>query len=389
MSVAVIRSLGRAGYPVHACSSLIDALGAHSQFVHRAETCPSYQSEEFTPWLRGYCQDHEIGCIVPTEDLLLALRPVYAEFSRLFPLSEDAVTVYKGISKFDLFQALLARQGNHEKGSGQLSQVLLVENIEDIDNEETLGKLDTPLFIKLDGGYSVTGQPSKVVKVATASEARPLVAELLTQYTKLLIQGYSPGVGVGAFLLRWNGHHLAEFMHMRLHEIPLEGWSSYRKSWWHEAIMEDAKAKLSDMDWQGVVMMEYRWNPDTDEFTLIEMNGRFWGSLHLALYCGADFPVLLLDAFNGVISKPVSIVNSKLRSRHIVLEMRYVWSQFKDPQVSITRKLWALIEFVYLTLDPGVKSDILFPGDRRLFLYQVRQNFSRLFHKLIGKTAGV
>jgi len=62
---------------------------------------------------------------------------------------------------------------------------------------------------------------------------------------------------------------------------------------------DDALAKIKAMKWQGVGMMEYRWDPTTDQFYFLEMNGRFWGSLHLALFAGVDFPALLLDAFHA------------------------------------------------------------------------------------------
>jgi hypothetical protein len=40
-------------------------------------------------------------------------------------------------------------------------------------------------------------------------------------------------------------------------------------------------------------MVEYRVDPQTGSALLMEVNGRFWGSLPLAYYAGADFPYLL------------------------------------------------------------------------------------------------
>ncbi len=62
-------------------------------------------------------------------------------------------------------------------------------------------------------------------------------------------------------------------------------------------MLEDARLKLEAMDWHGVAMMEYRWDPETDRFYLMEMNARFWAALHLALFSGVNFPLLLADAF--------------------------------------------------------------------------------------------
>src|SRR5690606_34120351 len=44
---------------------------------------------------------------------------------------------------------------------------------------------------------------------------------------------------------------------------------------------------------EGVAMVEFRWNRKTDEWIFVEINGRFWGSLPLAIASGADFPKFL------------------------------------------------------------------------------------------------
>ena len=40
-------------------------------------------------------------------------------------------------------------------------------------------------------------------------------------------------------------------------------------------------------------MVEYRYDPSTGEAALMEINGRFWGSLPLAYHAGARFPLWL------------------------------------------------------------------------------------------------
>src|SRR5579884_1769283 len=74
-SIAVIRSLGRAGYPVHACATRTDALGLQSRFAARAEACPDVPGA-FIGWLREYISKHNICTIIPSEKVLIYLRPV-------------------------------------------------------------------------------------------------------------------------------------------------------------------------------------------------------------------------------------------------------------------------------------------------------------------------
>jgi hypothetical protein len=232
-----------------------------------------------------------------------------------------------------------------------------------------LESLGQPLFLKLDGSEARAAGQDAVEKFGDAGSALTRLASAARDYRRALVQGFVPGRGVGAFLLRWNGRIIARMMHMRLHEMPHTGGaSSFRKSWWHDAIMADAEEKLAAMNWQGAAMVEYRWDPATDRFALMEMNLRFWGSLHLALYAGVDFPRLLADAFFGVVPSECVEARIGVRARNTIpFEIGYLVSLFRDRGVSVGRKIGAAVEAVALSVDPRVKNDLLFPGDRQLF----------------------
>jgi len=375
-SIATIRSLGRGGYPVHACATRMDALGLLSNYAHTKIICPDYDQDNFLPWLRQYIQQNNIRAIIPSEGLLLTLRPVFAEFVHLLPFSNQANILYGGMSKFDLFKSLLENDG-HPEVSEHLPPSLLVPNLTNISTIAELETFGTPLYIKADGCYSSNGATSAVYKSYSAVEAHDRLQHLASRFRKVLIQGHVSGQGVGAFFLLWNGQLLAEFMHRRLHEVPHTGGvSSFRESWWHPGIRNDALAKLKHLGWQGVAMMEYRWDKATDQFYLIEMNGRFWGSLHLALYSGVDFPILLLDAFHGHLPNPVENFLRGVRCRNTFpKEVEYVWSRLKDPQLSLLSRLWSMIEFFQLSMDPNVRVDLLFPRDKRLYWESLKRFF--------------
>jgi hypothetical protein len=51
------------------------------------------------------------------------------------------------------------------------------------------------------------------------------------------------------------------------------------------------------MAWDGPAMIELR--DDGGEPCLMEVNGRFWGSLQLAISAGVDFPRLWVEALRG------------------------------------------------------------------------------------------
>lgn len=366
IALAVIRSLGRAGYVVHTCSAKPRAVGFHSRFLSRAAVCPPYESDGFIPWLRRYCATHGIRCLIPIEQLMQAIRAAYAEFAPLLPLRGTAETVYRGLSKFGLFERL-------GYGTDNLPPFLLLRREDGVPAVRDIEALGAPFFVKADGCHARTVARHATFRVLDAKGAVRKVDELFGQYDRLVVQGYVRGTGVGAFLLRWDGRIIARLMHHRLHEIPGAGPSSYRATIWHPAVMADAEAKLAKMDWQGVAMMEYRRDAESGRFALIEMNGRFWGSLHLAIYAGVDFPRMLCDAFFGHLPEPVSGADARIRCRHPLLEAHYVLWRIQDPAIGWKDAISSVLEYIRLGLDPRVKSDLWFPGDRQMILWQIWQ----------------
>jgi hypothetical protein len=372
-SVAVIRSLGQAGYPVHAASADPSAIGLRSRYLHRALIPPPYSDRGFVPWLREAVRAAGLRAIVPSEGFLHAIRDVFQEFSHLLPLPRGKEAVFSAMSKCDVYDALHGSDAlEHLPPSRLLSRGDRIPTPEECDG------LGYPLFAKVDALHADAGGDNAVRPFETYEAMSHGVRDLLSKYRRVLLQGYVPGVGGGAFLLRWNGEELAHFMHRRIHEVPHTGGaSSYRAAWFHQAVLDDARRRLTQLDWQGVAMLEYRWDPATDRFWLIELNARFWGSLHLALFAGVDFPRLLLDAFFGRAEK-VARYDRAIASRlTFPREMEYVLSCLKDARLPTRKRLWPVVEFFLLGMQPGVRSDLWYPGDRRLYLASIWAAFRK------------
>jgi hypothetical protein len=378
-SLACIHSLGRAGYPVHACAQQPNALGFFSAFSKARATCPSYSDPLFLEWLPEYVKKHRIHAIVPSEGFLLAIRSFFHEFSSLLPFSSSESVIYPAMSKFDQF-AIMSQGSVPATAGDHLPPFLLLQKERELPGAEAFESLGQPLFVKTDSCHSRSCEGGAVHRVSTGVEARQLSQQLLQEFAKVLVQGHVPGRGAGVFFLAWDGQPLAEFMHLRVHEVPHTGGvSSYRRSWWHQGIRDDALAKTKAMSWQGVCMLEYRWDPATDQFHFLEMNARFWGSLHLALFAGVDFPALLLDAFFGHTPGRILGPSKETTCRYTFpRELMYVWSRWKDKHISWPSKLDDALEFFLLGLNPKVHSDLWFPGDRMLYWRQLFRSFREL-----------
>ncbi|RLF09286.1 MAG: hypothetical protein DRJ69_04945 [Thermoprotei archaeon] len=146
--------------------------------------------------------------------------------------------------------------------------------------------------------------PSELVRKYRALVARyPFLSPDLLP----LVQEFVPGQGYGAeFLLSYrDGTLKAVFAHKRLREYPITGGvSTLRIGIKAPSLLELGLKLLRAMNWRGVAMVEFKVGPDGVP-RLMEVNGRFWGSLPLAIASGVDFPFLLYLDIMGHDFKPV------------------------------------------------------------------------------------
>jgi len=140
-----------------------------------------------------------------------------------------------------------------------------------------------------------------VTPVADAVDCRRALTALPAAAFPVLVQQRVEGVGEGFFALRWGGRTVAMFAHRRLREKPPAGGVSvYRESIpLDPALVGPGLRLLEALDWQGVAMIECKREQATGRQVVMEVNGRFWGSLQLAIDAGVDFPALLARCAAG------------------------------------------------------------------------------------------
>jgi hypothetical protein len=111
-------------------------------------------------------------------------------------------------------------------------------------------------------------------------------------------------------------------------------------------------------------MIEYKLDAATGTPHLMEINGRFWGSLQLALDAGVDFPRLLVARALGEQPEPVPGYRVGVRSRwwlgdmdHLLSRMRRSPELLALPPGSPGR--WAALRDFLVLWRPGDRSEIL------------------------------
>ena len=107
-----------------------------------------------------------------------------------------------------------------------------------------------------------------------------------------LLQEFCPGDGVGIEILFHQNQPLTMFQHRRLKEFPVSGGGSVTSvsEPLDSLLAEQAVALLRELKWEGVAMVEFKCDRAKGKSVLMEVNGRYWGSLPLAIGAGIDFP---------------------------------------------------------------------------------------------------
>jgi predicted ATP-grasp superfamily ATP-dependent carboligase len=138
-----------------------------------------------------------------------------------------------------------------------------------------------------------------------------------------LLQRYVPGAGRGVFALCNRGEPVGWFAHQRLRDVrPTGSGSSLRRSAPLDPRLQAASERLlRAMQWHGPAMVEFR---DDGVHTpwLMEVNGRFWGSLQLAIAAGVDFPLLWARLLRGDAIAPQD-------GYQIGVTLRWLWGDLK------------------------------------------------------------
>ncbi len=292
-ALTVVRSLGRKGLEVHVGVDTPNSLCTLSRYTRKVITLPN-AGDEPQAWkekLLSRLETVDYDLIIPTADNYLVLvvkyREEFAKFARLaVPDDRGFQYTYRKSKTFELAK----------KVGVPIPETYRIESLSDL--SETLPRLSFPVIIKPISS-KVWKDGRRYNLNVSAAQNRPGLEEQLQGILPLcpaLLQSFHLGYGVGQEFLTRNGELIAAFQHERVHEPLGGGGSSYRKSVpLDPVLLKHSMSMLKELAWTGVAMVEYKYDPLSGEYMLMEINGRFWGSLPLAIAAGVDFPGLLYD----------------------------------------------------------------------------------------------
>lgn len=337
-TLAAVRALGRAGMEVYVAETSSPSLASRSRYCDQALVYPSpYADEEgFIRAIEEVSRRLRVDLIVPMTDITSALlaehRDALAPTVRVAVM--DAETFWRASDKNALHR-LAATLG------------VPTPTLHYIDTPERLERVpDVPFPCVIKPARSRLRTPNGWIKTSVrVARSRDELERLFTTATELrypsMIQRQIDGEGIGVFALCDSGDPRVLFAHRRLREKPPWGGVSVLR----EAVPVDpvageyATRLLRALRWHGVAMVEFRKEHSSGTPFLMEINGRFWGSLQLAIDAGVNFPVHLAQLWAGDAIPSGMTYRSGVRSRwllgdldHVLLRLRANGSTPRDAQ---------------------------------------------------------
>ena len=128
-------------------------------------------------------------------------------------------------------------------------------------------------------------------------------------------------MGVGVSVLANQGRIIQAFQHRRLRE-GRSGSSCRVSEPVNSGMLSACQAICESTRLTGVCMFEFRYNPVTADWVLLEVNARFWGSLPLPLSLGVDFPRFLYELMVRNTEVPQVNYSAGIMARNFALDGR-------------------------------------------------------------------
>lgn len=291
-TLSLVRALGVEGKEVHLLSPTWRALSFFSRFCQMKYVCPPPRNEEeFLKFLLDLTKARYFDVLIPVSHesvkVVAKYRPLLSRFVRaevpeagrvLFALNKKRV--YQLASKLGIPVPKTFYPRSRAEALSALKQIRLSGVVKPI--WET-------------GGSSCRFPRTSVEFVRDFEECQRLWGEVLVQES---ISGDLSTYCVA--LLYQRGRCKRIFMHKEKRSLPTSGGSGvFVESIFEEKLKRYSLKLLDALEWHGVALVEFKRDPERDEFFLMEVNPKFWASLEVAIRAGVNFPSLLCQMASG------------------------------------------------------------------------------------------
>jgi predicted ATP-grasp superfamily ATP-dependent carboligase len=378
-ALAIVRALGRRGVSVVVGEDEPVSLASSSKYCARRVTYPSphRDREGFDRFLIDFLAREHVDVVVPVTDVT-----THAMCANQDAIRRHSAAAIPPFEAFDFVSNKGALLAGAARSGVPIPRTHFVSSLADL--REVVGEVEYPAVVKptrsripASGGWL----PATVHYAFSEDELRQLYRD--TPYLSShpsLIQERIVGPGVGVFVLFDRGQLVADFAHRRLREKPPAGGVSVLResAAVDPRLREYAQRTLGPIGWHGVAMMEYKQDRRTGELFLMEVNGRFWGSLQLAVDAGVDFPHLVCQLAQGHRPQAAPSYRIGVKSRWLLGDVDHLCLRLlkSDRELclppSAPSRLRTFVEFMKFT-EPDLHYEVASRDDPRPFLHELGQ----------------
>ena len=278
-ALAAVRSLGRAGVRVQVASARPEPLAGASRHASQVWRTPD-PTRDAQGWVEAVLQCAAQGSaqfILPMTDVsTMLLAPLRARLPTGCSLLCPSAQAYEVLTDK---QRLLELAHCVEVA---VPQTLVASDAAQL--QHAAAQLGYPLVIKPARSRYVQANAVHTTSVSLVRDAvqlqRLLPALDWLGQVNALVQRWIDGTGAGVFALYGPAGPVAWFAHRRLREKPPSGGVSVlcESAMPEPAVLLPSARLLERANWWGPAMVEYRMTP-AGVPVLMEVNGRFWGSM--------------------------------------------------------------------------------------------------------------
>ena len=299
----------------------------HSRYVKKYHLVKSPDTDVagFTDNLIKYLQLNKTDCLLPINDQALEICKLYydrlSEQVKIIGVNHSFTDEYAH-SKYELIKV-------SETVGIKTPKTILLNGLKDVEAHQAAFRF--PCIVKPESSSILKDNRLYYFKVKRIQSYEQLVDYVRENINnvQMLVQEIIPGYGIGYNIIAQNGVIINEYIHRRIFEY--EGESTYRESVQVQeyGLQDKVHALIKKINWSGVAMVEFRI--DGSDAYIMEINGRFWGSIEVSVRCGLNYPVQLYEMqfLNKQVERnlPVKYVRVRNLKEEVVNNIRAIVQQ--------------------------------------------------------------
>jgi len=327
-SVTCVRSLGRRGVAPVVVGGPDPSTAARSKYCRERHVAPSPYDDlsGYRAALERLARRPDVTTVVPLREVDVYLLSRHRE-----AFGEHIATPWPDFETVCRVQDWLQLREAAAAADVPVPETRLLTEWDD---------WDRPTVVKSRYSIVVGDEPTVPGMYRFGAGADPDVAAIVAEMGHVpIVQEHVPGGPEhGFFALYDDGDPVARFQHRRARSYSYAGGASvYRESVAHADLDGLGSQLLSELDWHGPAMVEFRRDERDGRPKLLEINPRFWGSLALSVHAGVDFPFRFYRLAAGRPPPPTDDYAVGVGSHLLRGELSYLRSVLRDDYATVER----------------------------------------------------